>query len=225
MRYAFAAIMLAAASFAAFGQEAALQSTIETQGVATVDAVPAYVEFWIHAQFTGATLVEATSAAQPFESNVRKALQAAELAPTEITFTGIAVPDVNGHVARISVQVKFRASAYTGAEDGPRLFAGLCDKMATLASGLTCKIEGPTLTAEDKESIEDAAIARATEKAYVPAKAAAHVMNGQVTAVDKVTIEGAVWNKVPGVNAAQPDLQRLTCTATVRVSYAFSPAQ
>lgn len=224
MRYAFTVTMLAAVSLAAFAQEAP-QSTIETQGVATVDAVPAYVDFWLHGQFTGANLVEATNAAQPFEANVRKALQAAELAPTEATFTGIAVPDVNAPTARISAHLKFRATDYTGAEDGPRLFAALCGKLATLASGLSCKIEGPTLTAEDKESIEDAAIARATEKAYVPAKAAAHVMNGQVNAVDKVIIESLVWNKAPGVSAAQPDLQRLTCTATVRVSYAFSPAQ
>jgi len=224
MRYGFAVIMLAAVSLAAFGQETP-QSTIETQGIATVDAVPAYVEFWLHALGTGGNLVEATTAAQTFEANVRKALQAAELAPTEVAFTGIAVPDANEHVARISAHLKFRANTYTGAEDGPRLFAGLCDKLAALAAGLACRIEGPTLVAEDPESIEDAAIGRATEKAYVPAKAAAHIMNGQVNAVDKVTVESLVWNKVPGVNAAQPDLQKLTCTATVRVSYAFSPAQ
>jgi len=223
MRCLLGLVFLMVLSLAAFCQEGPV-STIETEGVATVDAVPAYVEFSLRAFCPAATLVEATEAALQFEPNVRKALQAAELTPTELAFTGVAVPDVSLKVAHVSARLRFRANTYISAEEGPRLFASLCDKMLNLAVGLSYQIEGPVLIVEDKEAIEDAAIARATEKAYTPAKAAAQVMSGQIIAVDKVVVQSLVWNKAPGVNATQPDLRKLTCTATVKVSYAFSPA-
>ena len=223
MRCLFVLVLLMVLSLAAFAQEGPV-STIETEGVATVDAVPAYVEFTLHARCGGETLAAAADAAIQFEPNVRKAIQAAELVPTEVAFTGVAVPNVTAKEAHVSGRLRFRANTYTSAAEGPRLFASLCDKMATLAGGLSSIIEGPVLIVEDKEAIEAAAIARATEKAYAPAKAAAQVMSGQIIAVDKVAVTSLVWNKVPGVNATQPDLQKLTCTATVKVSYAFSPA-
>jgi len=223
MRCLLGLVFLMVLSLAAFCQEGPV-STIETEGVATVDAVPAYVEFSLHARCPAATLAEAAEAALQFEPNVRKALQAAELTPTELAFTGVAVPDISLKVARVSARLRYRANTYTSAEEGPRLFALLCDKMLNLAAGLSCGVEGPVLIVEDKEAIENAAIARATEKAYTPAKAAAQVMSGQIIAVDKVVVQSLVWNKAPGVNTTQPDLQKLTCTATVKVSYAFSPA-
>ncbi len=223
MRCLLGLVSLMVLSLAAFCQEGPV-STIETEGVATVDAVPGYVEFSLHAHCSAATLTEATEAALKFEPNVRKALQAAELTPTELAFTGVAVPDMSLKVAHISARLRYRASTYTSAEEGPRLFALLCDKVLNLAVGLSYEVEGPVLIVEDKEAIEDAAIARATEKAYTPAKAAAQVMSGQIIAVDKVVVQSLVWNKAPGVYATQPDLQKLTCTATVKVSYAFSPA-
>jgi uncharacterized protein YggE len=217
-------LIVSAFSFAALAQEAETMSTIETEGVATVDAVPEFVEFSLHASCCGANMVEATNAAKQFEPNVRKALQAAELSPAETSFTAMSILNLADKCVRISARLRFRANTFTSAEEGPLLFAGLCDKIIALASGVKAEIDGPAFFVEDKESVENAAIARATEKAYVPAKAAALVMNGQIIAVDRVEVASIVWNKAPDVNAAQPDLQKLTCTAVVRISYAFSPA-
>lgn len=217
-------LIVSAFSFTAFAQEAETMSTIETEGVATVDAVPEFVEFQLHATCRGATMVEAMNAAKEFEPNVRKALLAAELSPTESSFTAMSVPNLADKCVCISARLRFRANTFTSSEEGPLLFAGLCDKVITLASGVKAEIDGPSLFVEEKDSVENAAIARATEKAYVPAKAAAQVMNGQVIAVDRVEVVSIIWNKAPDVTAVQPDLQKLTCTAVVRISYAFSPA-
>jgi len=210
------------ASAGVFSQEGPV-STIATEGVAVVDTVPTYVEFWLHARRPGNTIAEATEAALQFESAVRKALQDAELTTTELSFTGIAIPDIKLKQAHVSARLRFGASTYSSAEEGPRLFAALCDKLTNLAAGLACTIEGPALSVDDKESIEDAAIASATEKAYAPAKAAAQVMNAQIIAVDQVSVESLTWNNAPGVSATQPDLRKLTCMAKVKVTYAFSP--
>lgn len=133
------------------------------------------------------------------------------------------MPDVVNKEADISARLRFNAAPYTTAENGIAQFALLCDKIAALATTLECEPEGPTLGVDDTRAAEDAAIARAVEKAYTGGKAAAQVMNGQIVAVDHVSIEEILWNKAPGVSARQPDIRRLTCTARVRVTYAFVP--
>jgi len=219
--HVIASVLVMVTQTAGYGPEAPV-STIETEGVAVVDAVPTYVEFWLQARCQGNTIAEATEAALRFEPAVRKVLKDAELNTTALSFTGVAVPTVQRKEAHISARVRLSASTYMSAEEGPRLFALLCDKMTGLAGALSCTIEGPALGVDDKESIEAAAIGRATEKAYMPAKAAAQVMNGQIVAVDTVSVYSLVWNKAPDVLATQPDLKKLTCTATVKVTYAFS---
>jgi hypothetical protein len=213
-----------AMTFAAVGQEAPV-STIETEGVAVLDTAPMYAEFWLHAQPQGQTLAEAAEGALGFEPAIRKEIQARELTPSELTFSGVAIPSVQAKEARISVRIRFSASAFNSPTEGPRQFALLCDKIAALAAALSCKAEGPFLGVDDPESVEHAGVARATEKAYPAAKAAAQIMNGQIIAVDKVAVQDVTWNKAPGVNAAQPDIRRLTCTVRVKVQYVFAPAQ
>jgi uncharacterized protein YggE len=198
---------------------------IETEGVAVVDTAPTYVEFSLRAHATGATLVEAMDNALRFEPALRKELQTREMTPTDLAFSGVAIPSVTGKEAVISARLRFAASAFSSAEDGPRQFAALCDKIVALGATLSCAPEGPVLGVSDGAALEDAAVARATEKAYPAAKAAAQVMNGQIVAVDKVVVETVVWNNAPGATAPLPDIRRVACTGKVKVSYTFMPSQ
>ena len=202
-------------------------STIETEGMAVVDTLPTYVEFWLHVSTSGESATEAVEAALRFEPALRKELQTREMTPSELSFTGIAIPDVGTKEANVSARLRFSASTFTATEDeGARQFAQLCDKIIALIGAFQhAKLEGPALGLADMQTIEDSAIARATEKAYPAAKAAALIMNGQIIAVDKVVVETVVWNKAPGVNATQPDIRRVSCTAKVRVTYTFTPSQ
>ncbi len=208
----------------ALAQEAQY-STIETSGVAVVDTAPSYVEFWMHLHATGETLVAATEAAMAFDASLRKELQSRDLSPIDLIFSGVAIPDAEAKQAHVSVKLKFGITSFTVLEEGLRQYAGLCDKMAAIGAALNCKVEGPVLGVDTQDAIEETAIARATEKAYPGAKAAAQIMNGQIIAVQTVTIQDVVWNDAPDTHATQPDFKRLTCTARVTVSYAFSPSQ
>lgn len=194
--------------------------TIETDGVATVDIPPGYVEFWLHLHAKGADMTEAVNKALAFEPQLRKLLMDKDLVPSDLMFTGMAVPDLLAKEAHISARVRFKAS-FIG-EEGPKAFAALCDAITAIAATLDAQPKGPTLGVEEAGSVQDTAIKRAIEKAYSPAEASARIMNAQIVTVSKVNVVNITWNDSPEVPATQPDITRLNCTAKVRVTYMFS---
>jgi len=216
--------VLMAAANVAFGQEAPL-SLIESRGIATVDALPGHVDFWLHRRAGAETLVEATEKALSFHDELREQLQTRNLKHMDLTFSGVAIPDLASKTVHVSARIRFNAGAFSTAEEGPQQFAALCDTIIDLAKALQCEVAGPTLGVADPEAVAEAAIARALEKAYPAGKAAAQVMNGQIVAVDTVKVLGTEWNAAPDSKATQPDIRRMTCTAKVTVVYAFSAAQ
>jgi len=209
---------------AARGQEAPV-SLIESEGIATVDALPGHVDFWLHRRAEGETLAQATQGALELHDELREQLQTRNLKHMDLMFSDVAIPRLDPKVAHVSARVRFNATSFSTAEEGPQEFAALCDTIIDLAATLKCAAEGPILGVTDADAVEEAAIARAIEKAYPAGKAAAQTMNGQVVAVDKVTIIGTQWNASPDTKAMQPDVRRMTCTAKVKVVYAFAAGQ
>jgi hypothetical protein len=194
--------------------------TIETEGVATVDIPPGYVEFWIHLHSRGADMTEAVDKALAFEPQLRRLLMDKDLVPSDLMFTGMAVPDLLAKEAHISARVRFKAS-FAG-EEGPKTFAALCDSIMAIAATCDAEPKGPTLGIEEAGSVEDTAIKRAIEKAYSPAEASAKIMNAQIISVSKVNVVKIAWNDSPDIPSTQPELTRMNCTARVRVTYMFS---
>jgi len=208
----------------AVGQEVPL-SLIESEGVATVDALPGHVDFWLHRRAEADTLSLATKDALELHDELREQLQTRNLKHMDLMFSDVAIPNLEPKVAHVSARIRFNATSFSTAEDGPQEFAALCDTIIELAAALKCTAEGPILGVTDADAVEEAAIARAIEKAYPAGKAAAQTMNGQVVAVDKVTILGTEWNASPDTKATQPDIRSMTCTTQVKVVYAFAAAQ
>lgn len=203
-------------------QEAAPLSAIECDGAATVDTAPTYVEFWLHARSVGATFAEAATKTLTFEQSLRKELETRQLTFMDLSMSNLAIPNSLAREANISARLRFNAVPLSTGETGPQKFAELCDKVVDISNALGCAFSGPVLGTEDTTAVEEAAIARAIEKAYPSAKAAAQIMRGQIVAVDRVSVVDLTWNKAPDSQAVQPDIRRLTCTARVRVSYAFA---
>ena len=199
-----------------------VNTTIEAEGKATIDVAPTYVEFELLTISAGATLVEATEKAAAIEPAVRQQVQSLELTPTELTVSGISMPNLEDKTVHLSCHIRFNVRDLLSAADAPRQFASLCDKVAALATAAKANVVGPTLGVEDAQMVEDAAVARAVEKAYPRGRAAAQIMTGQIVAVEKVAIQYVSWNTKSGPNESQPNLRRLVCTASVQVTYAFS---
>jgi len=207
-------------------------STIETEGVAEVETIASQVEFRLNAEFKAPTLLEATNKALEFEPALREALQTAELSPVEMEFStpvpgdlreATAEPDAR--IACAFARLRFHAAPFVTGTEGPRDFARLCDKLASIAKNLQARIEGPTLIPQDPETAEQSAIVRAIELAYPPAKAIAGVMKGQVTAVDSVIVQSIEWNTHPSEGTPRAELRKLVCKVKVRVIYGFGAVQ
>lgn len=197
--------------------------TIESEGMAMVEATPTNAEFVISAAFTGGTVTEAMQNAQNFESQLRGQFKTRNLEPTTMNFGSPAIESMQNKQIRIVARVRFPASAFTAPDEGgPMQFAALCDNVAASATALQAQADGPFLGVEDPSAVEQTAIQRAMEKAYPSAKAAADIMNGQIVAVGKVNVQGVIWNDTAGTPAALPDTRRISCTARVRVTYLYS---
>ncbi len=231
MKRVSTACIIAIVCLGATAQEARV-STIETEGIGDVDTVAAQVEFCVNVQYRASTMLEATNKALEFEPALREALKTDELSPAESVFSNAVVaslqaPDDSPDTRTVSasVRLRFYAAPYVTGAEGPREFAVLCDKLADIAKSLQGSVEGPTLLANDPEAAEQSAIVRATEKAYPAAKAIAGVMKGQIVAVDNVSVQSVTWNTIPRGDAPQPELRKLTCTAKIRVIYAFATSQ
>jgi uncharacterized protein YggE len=217
------AIMLGflAVSCATLAQETPVP-IIESAGAATVESIPDYVEFWLHHVTPGETATAAANRAVLFEEQVQDAIAEHDLSPSHVVFSGLSLKDVNRIEFHQSVCLRFPAGSFAIPEKGPTTFAKLTDQIAALARQLECGVEGPSWHVEKKEALEEEAIVQAMENAYPSAKAAASAMNGHVLSVERVEVQSIEWNRDPETRAQQPDLQRITCTARVKIAYAFS---
>lgn len=192
---------------------------IETTGEATITQAPAHAEFWIHLVASADQFRAGMESAEQFERKLREALAAKAIAPNEITVTAPAIESVNEPLIDISARLRYSMAAYKSAETGAKLFAALCDGLHEVASRVGTSIEGPFMQVQDEKTVVRNAVTRATENAYSPAEAIATELKSAVYAVASVSVVDIVWNKAPGRRGAQPTLNEISCTATVRVVY------
>jgi uncharacterized protein YggE len=197
-------------------------SIIETEGSATVYAEPTRAEFWLHLAVTGESLAAAMADAEAYEEQVRAALEAAQLAPSEMTISAPAVTSVAEKQIRISAQLAFNLSNYANPDTGRQEFAVLCDNLAAVATQLEATIAGPQLELRDEDMLIRTAAAQATEDAYPAAEAIATALKSTIFAVETVSLSEVVWNQTPETQAPLPNFKAISCTVRVRVIYALA---
>jgi len=223
-RLAAATLLPVLLSCLAYAQE--LQPPyVESTGEATVYGIPTHADFWFQARRTAATLAEAMTAAQQFESQVRARLTESELKPTEFEVTTPAVGAL-GSDQRDSVfvaaRLRFPLSAYQNNEEGPQQFAQVCDKLKALATTVDAELEGPSILTANQKPLLQTAVAAAAENAYPAAEALAGTLKNSIYAVDSMQIEEVVWNQPrDGVNA-EPTIRQISCMVRVRALYVLS---
>jgi len=217
LRLALLAVLLSAP--VAFGQDA---YAIDSVGTATVDVAPATVVFQLELLPGNGPAVDLLQQAVEFEKTVRAEIQKRGLTPTQITFSGLnySHPELLGPNA--SAYLRFSAAQYAVGEDADEKYAALHDEITAIAAAAKARTYPETYEASDPEQVEAAAVARAVEKAYPPAKAAADVMSARILLVGNVSVGTLVWSNT-GSAPADYNVRRITCTATVNVSYIYLP--
>ncbi|HOE65196.1 MAG TPA: SIMPL domain-containing protein [Candidatus Hydrogenedentes bacterium] len=193
--------------------------TIETIGEGTVEAAPDYAEFWFHSMRTGGSVAEVLKASASFETSLREEFEKRGLTPSELVVFEPAVADAALVVVARNARVRFSCKDFTGVSDGLTKFASVCDQLRATAEKLSCGFEGPVLGLDDPKPLLQSAVAKAIEKAYPPAESAAAIMGAVISQVEKVVMQDATWNRPSGSKEHLPSLRRMTCAATVRVTY------
>jgi uncharacterized protein YggE len=196
---------------------------IESTGVGTVYAVPTHVHFWVHRELEGEKVEEAAARAEALVSELRVAIEATELPRAVLEASAPAVTELSKRRVLSSVSVRFPLQQYTEAEKAARTFGALCDTMLEVARTVEGTLSGPVLEAEDRDTLVNQAVLLATENAYPAAAAAAEALKSGFYSVDSVRIDAITWNETPGSEALEPNLRRVSCTASLRVVYAVTP--
>ncbi len=219
----YIAPVLMLATLAAAQDEAVVPAPIVTNTVSgTATALPTRVEFWLHWELEAESLEAAMAHALTLKEEVVAWMADNELRARETEFTAPAVGK-SGDFVRISARLSFPMTGFANAENGPLLFARLCDAVKAGGGQLGATTEGPELIAGDRDRLVDAAVKKATENAYAAAAAVADSLKSIVDSVDAVEILEIDWNRNLRDKAVRPNLREVTCTAKVKVVYLLSP--
>ena len=106
------------------------------------------------------------------------------------------------------------AAQFQGDKDRQVELGALADAFSVLAKSLNAiESNGPIPEVSDEQAYEDEAIAKALRASLVPAATAASVVNASVTSAVEIEVKTITWTPAT--------LNTLTCTAEVRVSYAY----
>lgn len=197
--------------------------TVDSSGKATIEAAPGFVDFSLALRETGENLEASTQAVLKFEENLRQALEDLDLPTGNIHTSGVQIEDVESTAATVHARVRFAFGPASTPSDRARTLASLADRLRKAARSLDFEMIGSSFGVEDKEAVEQEAIARATENALYKSDAVASLMNASIIAVRSVSVLDVRWGDrdqdIPGSGS---DVKRLLCTARVRVIYQIS---
>lgn len=232
--------VLALTAIACFAVAAAAQevitSFVEADGTATIYAPPTHVDFVVvfHAAPQAASTEKDAAPAPTAPSNTaavdqlietangfRKSVNDLDLHPVEFE---VSTPTVRNAVTvevSCAARMRFSLSGFANPDTGPRQFAELCDKLATLSQSANSELQGPLFDIEDKESVQRNAVTQATTNAYPIGDAIALSLSSRIDYVDSVKVLEIAFE----TNPTEPNLKQIACTAKVHVTYAVHAAQ
>ncbi len=203
----------------ALGQTEA-SPTVDSSGEATVEAAPGFVEFILTLRESGASLEASTQRVLQFEQNLRQALEDLDLPTGIVQTSGVRTADAESTAATVHARVRFPFAPTSTPSDRARDLASLADRLRKAARSLDFEIKGPFFGVEDKETVEQEAIARATENALYKSDAVASLMNASIVAVRSVSVLDVRWgNQDSDIPGSGSDVKQLLCMVRVRVVY------
>ena len=196
---------------------------VESDGDAQIEVPPAYAEFSLEYRRMETTLKASTNRVLRFEEDLRKALKQADLLPISVRVSGVRFDGLPDTQARVLAHVRFTVDPLSTPEDRAHRTAEVSDSLHEIAKLLNAEIKGPYYGIDNKEAVEQEAIARATENALYKADAVALVMNISIVAVQSVRVLDVNWGQEAATaGERRADADRLVCTARTRIVYQMS---
>lgn len=221
IRFSFLVIVLLALCNPAVAQDAP-GALVQCGGEATIFAAPSYADFVFEASFEGAAFEQGMTAALAFGGKLREALNTRDLPLVSVEAAPPAIPDVPDNLVVASATARIGLVGLGSGDSADIEFARICDAVAMVAANLECGVAGPIIVPGDRDALIRSAVSQATENAYPACDALAITLKTTVYAVDAVRVESITWN-APGENAAfRPSIRKISCTASVAVSYSVT---
>jgi len=224
MRYLAAIIVVLPFGAMAWAQQAEHQGSpggIVTEASATAEADPDYFDFWFAFTFEGETIREGVESAANAGDTVLRSIETLELDAMEVKPKGPVVRKASEDKVTTEVRVRFGASPYTGDAKKMAEFGGLCDTLQDAAIDMEAELIGPVPGLRDKTPYTESAVSQALKKTLPIAEASAAMMNAQILYVSHADVTEVRWDVDERLRASVAPIGQLTCTANVRVIYAF----
>jgi len=197
---------------------------IESESTATMEATPTAVIFHLSRSFTGDSLADTVQTAQALAPDLRAALKEAGYERATMNVTGPMIPSTEHKSIRIDAEIRLSLGSTSAEGTRSTAFATAVDKISKIATDLDCAVDGPALDVGDRLEMENKAVQRAIENAYVRAQAAATVMRLEIVSVDHVTIESVTWHDRPGQSKHEASADRIGVTVEIRIAYLALPS-
>lgn len=238
LRAACLGVTLLAVCAAARAQDGFV-SYVEVDAEHTVYVPPNYVAFRLEFQSGPGEPGDAAKSAADAVGDIdasqkafREALNNLDLHPIEIE---LGVPSVRAAIpatAVAGIRLKFSLAGFANPDTGPAMFAGLCDKIADLATKNNAQLAGPEFGVEDEESVVRNVVTLATTDAYPVGDALALALSARVELVESVKVTEIRWSRQPPADKLltatsdplEPNFRQISCTAKVHVTYAVRSA-
>lgn len=200
---------------------------IESEGRASVAVSPDVVQFHFVKKFAGPTLGDITAQAATFEKSTTKALDDLDVTPLQQEPMQLLVPNMKSAeaVGRIAARFAVPAANTTPGAGGPPPLAELAEKLRKAGVSLLAEVEFGGFAVTDPAPLEQDVVARAAENALYHAEALGDLIEGRVTGVERISVEETRWEGLKATDGALPIPPAVTCHATVRISYQYTPAR
>ncbi len=200
-------------------------SRIDSEGEATIEAAPARARFVVTKNFPASTLDAAADRALAFGPSVEQALRDLDLAPIRRSTVAMALEPQPPVAAEAEVTLWFAVADSGRSGERIRAFTETVERLRKLSVSLGCAVRLAGYEVDNPESVEQEAVARATENAIYHADAIGELVGARVTGVERVSVLEVAWS---GRERADTESLRappqLRCFARVRVFYTYASA-
>jgi len=199
---------------------------IESTGTATIDVEPDEIVFLARQRYADASLESGNDRATAMRRTLESGMNDLELRPLRVSPVQIGL-DLDGAPA-VSAELELAFAA--GANDGPlprEAVARLAERLRKLAVATDIDIRFAGFAIREPETVEQDAVARATENALYHADAVGALVNAHVAGVERVTVDTVNWHglAVDSTDSSPvPWPPEVRCEAFVTVVYAYESA-
>jgi len=218
---------LAIAALCILGMSIEAQSpatTIESDGEATVSAVPDEIGFRLDRRFTGPTLIDALKQVRSFERTIAQGIADLDLpsarqesASLTLTQSPIAI--------QAEVHVWLSALPAERNQSQTDALVDLAERMRKLGVTTTADVAFGGYAVRDPEPVEADAVARAAENALLLADVAGELAQRHVVDVENVRVVDTRWEGTePTDDGHMPLPPAVACRAKVHIAYRYESA-